>query len=301
MSKCLNIIASVALVALTLSACEQSKPDPSVETAKTGSITILVDSEIVDLVTPAVDLFRQQHPYATVRLQAVTAREGMSALFAQEAKGVIIARDYLADEASILKERQQDFPRTHIATDALVLFTSLEYPSDTISADDVQAHLMGQRSRLGKTTFVTTGASGSVVGNVVNVICKGSTPSSNLSELPDVTTVRQRVAASTSLIGIGYLSQLRSAKDVKLLRVGFTDSTGARVYPKPVHQAYVVQGKYPFPVPIYTYLRDKPSMYNLASGLFGYVYQEKQAQQTFLNAGIVPEFAKIVLVPEGQD
>jgi hypothetical protein len=42
-------------------------------------------------------------------------------------------------------------------------------------------------------------------------------------------------------------------------------------------------------------------MHNLASGLFGFLYQEPSAQKTFLNAGIVPEFAKIVLVPEGQD
>ncbi|MBU3742222.1 MAG: hypothetical protein FGM24_08040 [Candidatus Kapabacteria bacterium] len=301
MSKSTIIIAIGACVALMLPACEQSKPDPNIETAKTGAVTILVDREILDLVTPSVDLFRKQHPYATIKLQAVTAREATSALFAQEAKGVIVARDYLPDEANILKERQQDFPRTHIATDALVLFTSKAYPADTVSADDVRAHLMGQRSSLGNTTFVTTGASGSLVGNVINMICGGSTPTANLSELPDVQAVRQRVVASSSLIGIGYLSQLRSANDVKLLRVGFTDTTGKRIYPKPVHQAYIVQGKYPYPVPIYTCLRDRPSMYNLASGLFGFVYQEKQAQQTFLNAGIVPEFAKIVLVPEGQD
>jgi hypothetical protein len=219
-------------------------------------------------------------------------------LFAQEAKGIIIARDYLADEKAILTDSRQDFPRTHIATDALVLYASPAYPHDTISADEVQLHLMGQGTSLKGVTFVTTGANRSVVGNIVNVICKGQTPTANLTELADAATIREQVAASSSLIGIGYLSQLHGATDVKLLRVGFSDTSGKRVFPKPVHQAYLVQSLYPYPVPIYTCLKDRPSMHNLASGVFGFLYQEKAAQQTFLNAGIVPEFAKIVLVPE---
>lgn len=291
----------IGTVFVLLTACGPSQPDPTVETAKTGKITVLVDREIIDLVTPSVELFRKQHPFATVTLKPVTAREAIGSLFAQEVKGVIVARDYLADESAILKDRQQDMPRSHIATDALVLFAAPTYPADTVSDEDVKAHLLGQSSSLKGITFVTTGANGSTVGNIANVICDGALPKANLSELPDVAAIRDRVAGSPTLIGIGYLSALRDANDVKLLRIGFSDSTGKRVFPKPVHQAYLVQGLYPYPVPIYTILRERPSMYNLASGLFGFMYQEKSAQQTFLNAGIVPEFAKIVLVPEGQD
>ena len=291
----------IGTVFVLLTACGPSQPDPTVETAKTGKVTVLVDQEIIDLVTPSVELFRKQHPFATVTLKPVTAREAIGSLFAQEVKGVIVARDYLADESAILKDRQQDMPRSHIATDALVLFAAPTYPTDTVSDEDVKAHLLGQSSSLKGITFVTTGANGSTVGNIANVICDGALPKANLSELPDVASIRDRVAGSPTLIGIGYLSALRDANDVKLLRIGFSDSTGKRVFPKPVHQAYLVQGLYPYPVPIYTILRERPSMYNLASGLFGFMYQEKSAQQTFLNAGIVPEFAKIVLVPEGQD
>jgi hypothetical protein len=298
MRKRLIIIGTVCSL---LTACGPSQPDPTVETAKTGSITVLVDREILDLVTPSVELFRKQHPYATVTLKAVTAREALSSIVAQEVKGIIVARDYLADESAILKDRQQEMPRSHIATDALVLFTAPTFPTDTVSDEDVKAHLMGQGSSLNGITFVTTGSNGSIVGNIANVICDGELPRANLSELPDVASIRTRVAGSTTLIGIGYLSTLRDAKDVKILRIGFSDSTGKRVFPKPVHQAYVVQGFYPYPVPIYTILRERPSMHNLASGLFGFLYQEPSAQKTFLNAGIVPEFAKIVLVPEGQD
>lgn len=294
-------VSLLPLVACMVVACGPSTPDPSVETAKTGSITVLVDEQIIDLIRPAVALFGQQHPYSTITLQPVSAREAVSKLFAQEAKGIIVARDYLTDESAVVNDRQQAFPRTHIATDALVFFASASYPRDTIGAEEIQQHVMGQGESLRGITFVTAGANSSLVGNIINVVCNGRTPVANLSELPDVPTVRKRVAASASLIGIGYLSQLHNAKDVKLLRVGFTDSTGKRVSPKPVHQAYVVQSLYPYPVPIFTYLKDKPSMHNLASGLFGFLYQEKTAQQTFLNAGIVPEFAKIVLVPEGQN
>lgn len=291
----------IGTVFALLTGCGPSQPDPNVETAKTGTITVLVDREIIDLVNPSVEIFRKQHPYATVTLKPVTAREAIGSLFAQEVKGIIVGRDYLSDESTILKDRQQELPRSHIATDALVLFAAPSYPADTVSDEDVKAHLMGQGSSLQGITFVTTGANGSTVGNIANVICDGELPRANLSELPDVRSIRARVAGSTALIGIGYLSALRDAKEVKLLRIGFSDSTGKRVYPKPVHQAYLVQGLYPYPVPIYTILRERPSMYNLASGLFGFMYQEKTAQQTFLNAGIVPEFAKIVLVPEGQD
>lgn len=284
-----------------LTACDTSTPDPNMETAKTGKITVYVDAEIHPLMQRSVDLFRKQFPYSTIDVRPVTAREAVSTLFAQQAKGVIIARDLLADEAAILKDRQQTFPRTHFATDALVFFVAPSFPRDTVHADEIRSMLKGQGKIKGSTSFVSTDVNTSIYGNIVNVVLHGEAPSANLTALPTVQAIRARVAADPGLIGIGYLSQLKGATDVKLLRIGFTDSTGAHVLPKPVHQAYVVQQLYPFRVPLYFYLKERPSMYNLASGLSGFIYQESSAQRTFLDAGIVPEFAKIVLVPEDQE
>lgn len=299
MSKLVALCALLGMLALV--GCDASTPDPNVETAKTGKITLYVDAEIEPLIKRSIDLFRKQFPYASVTIKSVTARECVSTLFAQQAKGVIIARDLLADESTILADQQQTFPRTHFATDALVFFAAPSFPSDTINADEIRSMLRGQGTVKGVKAFVTTDVNASVYGNIVNVVLGGEAPTKNITSLPGVSAIRERVASDPSLVGIGYLSQLHGAKDVKLLRIGFTDSTGAHVLPKPVHQAYVVQGKYPFSVPLYFYLKDRPSMYNLASGISGFIYQESAAQRTFLDAGIVPEFAKIVLVPEDQE
>ncbi len=100
-------------------------------------------------------------------------------------------------------------------------------------------------------------------------------------------------------IGVGYMSQVLRDTSVKPLRLSYTNADGSHEWPKPVHLSYLIMGKYPFPVPIWVYLRDLPNQYNLPSGFMQYMTRNGDALKTLFAAGIEPAYAKFSLtMPE---
>jgi hypothetical protein len=88
-------------------------------------------------------------------------------------------------------------------------------------------------------------------------------------------------------------------RSVKAIRLSYTNEFGDHEYPKPVHVSYLIMGKYPFPVPVYVYLKDKPNQFNLPSGFMQYLTRNGEAQKAVLAAGIEPGYAKFSLtLPE---
>jgi hypothetical protein len=109
----------------------------------------------------------------------------------------------------------------------------------------------------------------------------------------------QEVVKNPTLIGVGYLSQIRRDTVIKALRLSYTAADGTHEWPKPVHSAYLMMGKYPFPVPIFAYVTSKPSQHDVAFGFMQFATRSNKAQYSLFNAGIEPAHAKITLyLPE---
>ena len=141
------------------------------------------------------------------------------------------------------------------------------------------------------------GVKSSVYSNLRLVVNNGREPASGVvSELPTLDSIKKVVQRSNNTIGIGYLSQFVRDSSVKMLRLSYLDKDGRYQRPKPVHAAYLIQGKYPFPVPIYIVLRDRANQHSLPSGFMLYVARDGNAQRTFFDAGIEPGYAKIELI-----
>jgi hypothetical protein len=294
----------VLVLTLILSACVQRLHEGP-ESGQAGELTFLCDAEMRALIDVPTALYKKSVPKATINLVDSSARGAMSELFAGKVRGVIVARDYLQDEREAITSRRagEEFPRSKLATDALVLVVSRAFPTDTVHVNQVTAWLTGAKQSPpipGATgskppTFIVPGVNSSLYANLVNVVLKGKQPSSNISAIPSRDEMLTKVRASTSLIGVGYLSQFAKDSTVKMLKIGFSDSAMQHVRPKPVHQGYVIQDLYPYPVPIYIYLQKTYGQNDMALGYTNFLARDGAAQRSFLDAGIVPDYARIEL------
>lgn len=310
-----NVLAQSILVlmfVLGLTACTDTaqKDGSQTESALSGSISVSVDPEIIGLLSSAKVLYDKAHPNASVTLVSSDVYTTMDRMLNHTERIAIIARDYTPSEDSAIANDPTDtLPRTLLGRDALVFFVAKSFPYDTMNANHIRQWLAGESGvrtsypkLLKDPTFIISGnASGSVYGNIVNVVLgKKTVPSrERIASVPDHDSVVRAVQAIPGSIGVGYLSQIQRDTMVKPLRLSYTNADGTHEWPKPVHLSYLIMGKYPFPVPIWVYLRDLPNQHNLPSGFMQYITRNGDALKTLFAAGIEPAYAKFSLtMPE---
>jgi hypothetical protein len=292
---------------LVVSSCDERKTQENgelIETATTGKATILCDESVFERLKPAFVLFDSSYADANVEVIPVSAREAMSQLFATKARGVIVERPYLPDEDSLLKANKLP-PHTSItiATDALVFYVKADFPLDTISLWQLQTLFTDKNASLRsmfpqlktEPTIVCPDANSSEYANLIRFLTNFTPPARSILYVANSDSVRNVVESKPYSLGIGYLWQIAGDKQFKMLRIGFQDSTGVYIKPKPVHQAYIVMDKYPLPVTIRGVLLE--DIRNLPWGFFTFLRNDIRAKQYFLKSGIVPEGAKFDLIP----
>ncbi len=298
----------ILLLLLSVGCTQKQQTGEPQETALSGTAEILCDQEIIDLLAPAKRIYDSVHPDANVTLLPTLADAATFELLRHQARGIVIARDWLPDEAAYVLETKgaEGYLRSLIARDALVFYASKQFPYDTMHSDHIRSWLGGQTfpmtsyPKLKSVPYaLVPGSASSVYGNVVNVVLRGQQPSKDaVRTLRTRDSVRAAVRSHAGYIGIGYMSEVRNDTSVKMLRLSWTDSLGVYHHPRVVHAANLVQGFYPFPVPIYIVLRDRAHQYSLPSGFMMFIARDGKAQRTFFDAGIEPGYAKIVLKTE---
>lgn len=303
---CLAAVASVAILS-----CD--KPDPKsseqYETATTGKVELLCDESIAEFMQPAFRLFDSSYNDAAVTVKSVSAREAMTQLFGTKARGIIIARTYLADEDSLLKANKLPaHATTVIATDALVFVVQKSFPLDTIALDQLKTLLTNKSATLrgmfptlkAEPMFICPDTYSSEYGNVLLSLTKNAAPKHAITFVKNATAVEDEVQKNPNAIGIGYLSRfagrVNSDANIKMLKIGFQDTTGTYIRPKTVHQSYVVMGKYPLPVQILGLLLEDQR--NLPWGYITFLRNDVRTKEYFLKRGIVPEGARFNLIPD---
>jgi len=300
-----NSLFVIAIVALLVVACEDNRPDSNQETAKSGFLTVYVDDQIADIVEPSLKLFSKEHPQAVLTVERLPAGDAVLALVSRDARLAVVARGLLPSEDTLLTDAKIVLPFTHIATDALVVIAHKAMPFDTLSDENLCQWLTGNRPSVSDDiggsairTMICPPPSTSVFDNVGTFLLKGQPHQPHrLTSLPTTAKVVDAVRKDKTVLGVAYMSQVHTDSTIKMLRIGFTNEKGVRIYPQHVHLGYVVQKMYPYRVKIHTILRDKVHHFSLPAGVAGYIFQNAEAQRTFLDAGIVPEFAKLVLDP----
>jgi len=276
---------------------DQSQQEP-VETPTSGKVAIYCDEAVAPLFDSLVRRFEFQYPEAQVELRSVAARQAVGKLLQGKARAIILCREYLHDEDSLLKAYQLNFPTITFAKDALVFYAHPSFPLDTISDQQLKQifregvpveKLFGLEESV---EIVTPDQLSSVYANLTRFFTDGHPVRYAVKLLPNSDSVYQYVKAHPFALGVGYLSQVALDSSVKMLRVGFVDTTGAYVYPtRYPHQSLIVLGLYPYVVPIRGILRE--DVRNLPWGVFMFLERDPEATMFYKDRGIVPTFAVI--------
>ncbi len=277
---------------------EQSGEEPA-ESMSKGEITIVCDEAIKHVMDPAIDMYDAKYKDVKVSKEFINARGVMQKLLSGEARLVINSRDYLRDEDSLMKAYgMEPHKKMAIASDGLVFFTQRNFPTDTLSVEEIEAALtsglqlksiynMAQEPK-----FAFPDVNSSVYYHLYKQAAKEKSITRSAEYFKDTDSLIQYVK-NNNAVGVALMSQVTKDTTLKMLRLGFTNKDKKRIYPQTVHPGYIVQDMYPFKITYYAYLKEQRR--NLPFWFARYLEQDREAQKYFLDAGILPEYAKLVL------
>lgn len=298
--------AIIALVAVG-AACTPTERTDGIdqETALSGTVSVMCDPDVIAMLEVPKRMYDSVHPNAKVTLVPMDVDSAMLAMLNHEQRIAIISRDYTEQELLL---RQQDpgdtLHRTLLAHDAIVVIADSTFPYDTMNAEHVARFLLGDarvireypKLKRAPTFVLARGVTGSMYANVLQVVTKGKSPSRHaLTSVPSYDSVSSVVQKDPGMLGLAYLSQVTKDRSIKAIRLSYTNRQGDHEYAKPVHVSYLIMGKYPFPVPVYVYLRDRPNQFNLPSGVMQFITRNGDVMKAILAAGIEPGYGKFSL------
>lgn len=299
-------ISFITLLFTLLISCGDNKykaKDPDeVETMNSGKLKVVIDESIKNVLDTGLVMYQNDYENVLITKEFKNARKSMGELLGGLSRVVVIARDYLEDEDSLMVVHKVDkHYRMKIATDALVLFTKVDYPIDTLNHSEIK-NIFQNGEKLsnifkvdGEPKYYINEVNSSEYAHFKKSILENNPLKKNVMFIEGIDEIKNQVYENNG-VGFGLLSQLVGDDRFKLIQIGFNDSTGKYIRPVPVHQAYLVQGRYPYPVDYWVYLLEDRR--NLPFWFASYLAKETKYQQLILDKGIVPEFARIQLVPE---
>ena len=296
----LQIVLSILLIS-----CESNdkQSDSTMESPLRGSDTVYCDESIFTCINNAMPIYQKAFPDAHITLFSKNARSSMAELFSEKTKSIIVARNYLSDEDSLLKQSGYSFQKIHIANDGLVFFVSKEFPIDTLNINQLTEYISG-KNRLSfyfpklnsEPLLLIPGAQSSEYANSISFFPQLSKTAKDIAKFIDSKDSIVFEVLKGKSIGLGYLSYIQKNPLLKSLRIGYIDSLGNRIPPQIVHQGFIIQKKYPFGIPIIAYLREKRQ--NLPWGFATFMEKDPNIQKVLLDCGLIPVFAKYNLIQE---
>lgn len=285
-----------------MSSCTEDRQQQTYESPVAGKDTIYVEDVLYPYFLEAKPKYDSVFENAEITLIPVNARRGMSLLFSDTASCVILARDYLRDEDSIVKSMSLPFQKIEIAKDGLVFFVSKDIPIDTMNLSQLEGMLSGtsinaiQKKVVFDEALCIPSMQSSEYAGLLKYFAKGNSALSvTFKQYENRDSLKAQVRRSKS-IGIGLMSDILKDSTLKAIRIGYTDSTGKRVAPQIVHPGFIVQNMYPLVLPIFAYVKNEKK--DLAWGFATFMEKDPSIQKVLLNKGIIPSHAKYNLIQE---
>lgn len=311
--------AAVVFAAMLLgSSCEQKqdgKPE-DVESMNSGKLSVYIEDEIFPLLDTAVDMYKADYPNVKLTVEVVNPRNAMAQLLGGNARTIVVSRDYLRDEDSLMKQYNVSVhQRMAIAEDALVIIANPAFPTDTINdsqlfkltTDKDYSFAADFPKIVQPPVFAVSNINSSAFANFKKLVMRGRQQARNLRYFDSPDSIVDFVASNPNAIGAVYLSKIIkdivSAK-IKPLAVGFSDSTGKYFRPRLYSQydypsgiqVNIVQRLYPYIVTYWAYMKEDRR--DLPWWFGSYLAKEAKIQKIFKEYGIVPAYAKIKLIQE---
>ena len=292
----------VVISTMFMSSCTEDRQQQTYESPVAGKDTIYVEDVLYPYFLEAKPKYDSVFENAEITLIPVNARRGMSLLFSDTASCVILARDYLRDEDSIVKSMSLPFQKIEIAKDGLVFFVSKDIPIDTMNLSQLEGMLSGtsinaiQKKVVLDEALCIPSMQSSEYAGLLKYFSKGNSALSvTFKQYENRDSLKAQVRRSKS-IAIGLMSDILKDSTLKAIRIGYTDSTGKRVAPQIVHPGFIVQNMYPLVLPIFAYVKNEKK--DLAWGFATFMEKDPSIQKVLLNKGIIPTHAKYNLIQE---
>lgn len=308
MNRIINIIFVFSLLLFVSCNNEQdakdgnSKPKTYEQSINEGKLTVYVDTLLFDMIEPIMGFYRESYPKIELNVNYVNSRRAVALLFSGEAEVIVLSRNYLKDEDSLNKEFQLNRPEMVMANDGLVFFTNNNNKLDTLNDEQIFSILTQGKSFTNYFShlkedqeLVTTGVNNSHYQNLITTAARNNAISRKITLLSNTQEVLDYVKNNDNAIGIAYLSDLVKKPEFKMLRISFINKEGKRIPPQIVHQGFIVQEKYPYIIDHKVILREDRK--NKPFWFASYLSKETKVQKFLMDFGIVPAFAKVVLVP----
>ena len=289
------------LILLLLVSCD-TEQQQTYDTPVSGTDTIYVEDVLYPYFISAKHVYDSVFQNAHITLIPVNARRGMSLLFSDSTNCVILSRDYLHDEDSIVKAMQLPFRQIEIAKDGLVFFAHKSWQFDTLNITQLTSFISGNSNvsnqffdKFEHKLIIPSMQSSEYAGLLHYFSNNKASVSINTIVIEDRDSLEKYVI-DNNVVGLGMMSRILKDSSLKPIRIGYVDSTGKRIPPQIVHPGFIVQNMYPFIVPIFAYMKSEKQ--NLAWGFATFMEKDPTVQNILLKEGIVPSHAKYNLIRE---
>lgn len=291
----------IGLLFVLLMSCGQQENSETFDTPVSGSDTVYIEEALFPYFLKVKPIYDSVFEHAKITLIPVNARRAMALLFADSANCVILARDYLHDEDSIMKSLSLPFKQIEIAKDGLVFYVRRSLNIDTVNIIQIKDILQGMSKfslqNIGfENAFHIASKQSSEYANVLSNFTEISQPFRAGFKFHDNRDSLKQYIRNHDAIGIGFMSDILKDSSLKPLRIGYTDTTNKRIPPQIVHPGFIVQNMYPLVVPIFAYMKNEKQ--NLAWGFATFMEKDPSVQKILLNEGVVPSHARYNLIRE---
>lgn len=304
----IKIIILFTLISMLSVSCNEEsnqksdKPKTYEQSINEGKLTVYVDTLLTDIIEPIMGFYRESYPKIELNVNYINSRRAVALLFSGEAEVIVLSRNYLKDEDSLNKEFSLNGPEMVMAEDGLVFFVNNQSKLDTLNDEQIFNILTNGKNFKDyfkhlneEPELVTTNVNNSHYHNLINSAARNSNVTRNIKFFNSTNEVLDFVQNNDNAIGVAYLSNLVKKPEFKMLRIGFINRDGKRIPPQIVHQGFIVQEKYPYIVEHKVILREDRK--NKPFWFASYLSKETKVQKFLMDYGIVPAFAKVVLVP----
>jgi ABC-type phosphate transport system substrate-binding protein len=272
------------------------------ENLNVGKLEVYCDANLFPLLKEPMELYAKTYPDVKFTYKLVSAREAMRLLLSGNAKAVIIGRDYLKDEDSLMKAFKVNRLQIKFGKDGLVFFTKAGFPIDSMNVKQIYSWLTDKNYSL-KTQFpnlnfepelVTTDVNSSVYANFKSLAAENGKIVRKIKIFDDMEQVKNYVKSNPQAIGVGFLSHVYENADFASIRLGYNHKDGKREVPQIVHPSWVVMDRYPYIADYYIYVTS--DLNDLPNYFATFIQKNADVQKYIFSKGVVPEHAKINLL-----
>jgi len=298
MKKVTLILFLLSLI-LILPSCTKDKVERKVNV---GELEVYCDANLFPLLKEPMVLYAKTYKDIKFSYKIVSSREAMRLLLSGNAKVVVVARDYLADEDSLMKAFKVERTKINIAKDGLVFFARPSFGIDTLNVKQIYSWLTDKNYKLSnqfpelgfEPELVTTDMNSAVYANLVRLAAENGKIVRKIKMLPDMEQVKNYVKNNPQAIGVGFLWNVYDNADFSSIRLGYFHNDGKREMPQIVHPSWVVMNRYPYIADFYAYITaDKNDLPNYFAT---FLQKNDEVTKYIFSKGVIPEHAKIDLL-----